>query len=301
MKRQFNIIGYRRLWYSISGVLLVASIAAVSVWGLRQGIDFTGGSLVELRFAQRPALEEIITAIPEEYGHVAIAPLGDTQVSLRLKELNQEEHQKLLAVLGEKFTGVTEQRFTSIGPTVGEELREKSFWAIGTVLLAIVLYIAWAFRKVSRPVSSWQYGITAIIALFHDVFIPVGIFAALGHFRGVEIDTLFITGILTVLGFSIHDTIVVFDRTRENLLHSNESYAVIVNRSLNETLARSINTSLTTLLVLLTTYFFGGESIRYFVLTLIVGIIFGTYSSIFIASPLLVSWHSWQQKRKNRN
>ena len=224
---------------------------------------------------------------------------------LRLQSLREDEHQQLIKSFVEKFGQdkgegyVEERRFTSIGPTIGEELQQKAIWAIAAVLVAIILYIAWAFRRVSKPVPSWQYGIAAVIALFHDVFIPVGIFAVLGRFMNVEIDTLFITALLTVLGFSVHDTIVVFDRIRENLLKPVENFAIVVNRSVNETLARSINTSITTLLVLLTTLFLGGETIRYFILTLVIGILFGTYSSIFIASPLLVSAHQWARRRRS--
>ncbi len=305
MKRTLNIIGYRRVWYIVSGTLLLVSLAMFALWGLKLGIDFTGGSLVEITFqGNRPSLDAISAAVPTDLGKTAIAPVGDQGVSLRLKSLSEDDHQKLLAALNKVFPGangqsnIREDQFTSIGPTIGAELGAKSLWAIGTVLLAIVCYIAFAFRKVSRPVASWQYGVAAIIALFHDVFLPTGVFVALGKFAGVEIDTLFITAILTVLGFSVHDTIVVFDRIRENLLHSTDSFPVVVNRSVNETMARSINTSLTTLLVLLTTFVLGGASVRFFVLTLILGIVFGTYSSIFIASPLLVSWYSFTQKRR---
>src|SRR3989338_8164865 len=304
-RKQYNIIGYRKLWYFISGILLVSSVIAFAVWGLKLGIDFTGGSLIEIEFREaRPAIKDIESTIADNLGRANITPLGEKGAALRLRSLSEEEHQQLLASFKEKLGKdkgddyIKESRFTSIGPTVGAELRSKAMWAIGIVLLAIIIYIAWAFRKVSRPVPSWQYGVAAVMALFHDVFIPVGIFAALGHFMGVEIDTLFITALLTVLGFSVHDTIVVFDRIRENLLKPAEQFATVVNRSVNETLARSINTSLATLLVLITTFIFGGETIRYFVLTLILGIIFGTYSSIFIASPLLVSANRWTQKRR---
>lgn len=302
--KQLNIIGYRRVWYIISGCFMILSILTTGLWGLKQGLDFTGGSLVEVHFTEgRPSIAKVNEAIPNSYGHVNITPVGDNLMSLRLRSLTQDEHTKLLEALRAKLVegkteAMTEERYTTVGPTVGAELRQKAVWAIAIVLAAIVIYIAWAFRKVSRPVPSWQFGLAAIVALFHDVFIPVGVFAVLGKFWGIEIDVLFITALLTVLGFSVHDTIVVFDRVRENLLKSTESFAATVNQSVNETMARSINTSLTTLLVLITTLIFGGESIRFFVLTLILGIVFGTYSSIFIASPLLVSWHTWAQKRK---
>ena len=194
----------------------------------------------------------------------------------------------------ETQASITEKRFDAIGPTIGRELRQKSFIAIVTTLVLIVIYITWAFRKVSRPVSSWKYGVAAVIALAHDVTIPSGIFAALGYFKGVEVDALFITGLLTILGFSVHDTIVVFDRVRENLKKvggMNISFGQIVNKSINETITRSINTSLTVILVLVAVIFLGGGTIFYFALLLILGIFFGTYSSIFIASPILLLWN----------
>lgn len=302
-QRHYEIIRLRRVWYLISGSLLVLSVTAVALWGLKLGLDFTGGSLIELTFpAAPPAIGDIAQAIQGDFGTSAITPVGERGLTLRLRSLSEAEHQKLLAVLRDKFAQdknkaaeeVREERFTSVGPTIGAELKQKAIWAIAFVLGAIVLYIAWAFRRVTHPVPSWLYGVAAIVALFHDVFLPVGVFAVLGHFWGVEVDTLFITALLTVLGFSVHDTIVVFDRIRENLLKASDTFPVVVNRSVNETIARSINTSLTTLLVLLTTLIFGGETIRYFVLTLILGITFGTYSSIFIASPLLVSVYRWK-------
>lgn len=306
-RRELNVIGWRRLWYLISGCLFAASLIALGFWGLKLGIDFTGGSLIEIQFQnERPSVTDISAALPETFGNVFVAPLGDKGVMLRLRSVTEIEHQELLKTLRDKFTpgeestSLREERFTSIGPTIGTELSQKAIWSIALVLLAIVSYIAWAFRQVTRPVPSWLFGLAAIVALFHDVIIPVGIFSALGHFKGVEIDTLFITAILTVLGFSVHDTIVVFDRIRENLLRHNENFITLVNNSINQTIARSINTSMTTLLVLITTYIFGGESIRYFILTLIIGIIFGTYSSIFIASPLLVSVFRWREQRRNK-
>ncbi|MFA5954677.1 MAG: protein translocase subunit SecF [Patescibacteria group bacterium] len=310
-RRNFNIVGYRRVAYIFSGTLTVLAILAVVVpgWGLRYGIDFTGGSLLEVAFTgDRPVVADIETALPSSLGKVDVTPVGSQGAVLRIgaKEgsaISDADHELLVSTLKKKFGGedgskLTVERFTAIGPTIGAELRQNSILALATVLGAIVLYIAWAFRKVSRPVPSWQYGMAAIIALFHDTIITVGIFAVLGHFMGVEIDTLFITALLTLLGFSVHDTIVVFDRIRENLHHTTDSFAKVVNRSLNETMSRSLNTSLTTLLVLLFTLFFGGASSRYFVLALVFGITFGTYSSIFIASPLLVSWYSWKEKRR---
>ena len=195
----------------------------------------------------------------------------------------------------------SEKRFDAIGPTIGQELKRKSIYAIIFVLVLIVLYIAWAFRKVSKPIASWKYGVVAVTALFHDVLIPTGLFSVLGKFAGAEVDTLFVTALLTILGFSVHDTIVVFDRVRENLRNSlgrGVDFSAIVEQSIKETIVRSINTSLTVILSLLAVFLFGGESIRYFTLTLIIGVVIGTYSSIFIASPLLVTWQLFSNRQK---
>lgn len=300
MKRtNFNIIGYRRVGYIFSAVLVTASILALAIWGLRLGIDFTGGSLIEIKYNdQRPALEEIQQSVPESFGSAQVTPVGENGYVIRLMSLTEEQHQAVLETLpGADTESFIEERFTSIGPTIGVELRNKAIYALAAVLVAILLYVAWAFRKVSHPVPSWQYGAAAIAALFHDVIITLGIFAVLGNFLNVEIGTLFITALLTVLGFSVHDTIVVFDRVRDNLHRMDDRFPKVVNTSLNETMSRSINTSFTTLLVLLFSLFFGGSSITFFVLALVIGIVFGTYSSIFIASPLLVSLFVWQEKR----
>ncbi len=196
--------------------------------------------------------------------------------------------------------GIIEKQYSSIGSVLGRELQQSSVYAIVFSLIAIVLYIGWAFRKVSHPVSSYKYGISATIALFHDVIITVGVFSILGHFFNIEIESSFVAALLTILGYSVSDTIVVFDRTRENLIKSGTvNFEETVNKSVNETFVRSMNSSFTTLLALFSLYLFGGETIRYFILALIVGISFGTYSSIFIASPLLVTWQKWSL-RKNR-
>jgi len=220
---------------------------------------------------------------------------------LRFQETTEESHQAILTKLTglakqeNKDNSLVEQRFESVGPSIGQELKVKSLYAIFFVLVAILIYISYVFLKVSRPVASWKYGLTAIIAMFHDAIITVGVFAVLGHFYGVEINIAFVAAILTVLGYSVHDSIVVFDRIRENLPKSDLDFEGTVNLSLNQTLGRSINTSLTTLLVLTSIIIFGGASIRPFVLALAVGIFIGTYSSIFFAAPLLVIWERWKK------
>lgn len=291
-----DIVKQRRIFYIFSGILIAASLLSIGIWGLKLGIDFTGGSILEVEFQEaRPPVTEIDTLIaPLELGETRLQPTGERGLILRSRHLSEDEHQDLLAALGD----VQEKRFDTVGPIIGRELRRDSIIAIVLVNTFILIYIAWAFRKVSRPVASWKYGVTTIVALAHDVLIPTGLFAALGHFLGFEVDTLFVTALLTILGFSVHDTIVVFDRIREHLRKSSHpnDFQGLVTASIRETITRSINTSLTVVLALLAVYFFGGETTRLFSLTLIAGIVVGTYSSIFIASPLLVTWHRFYEK-----
>ncbi len=290
-----NIIKYRTIYFSFSAILFIASIIFLSIWGLKLGNDFTGGSLLEVNFSgempSNQAIKDKLVSL--NLGDINIQPLENQSVILRLKDVDEQVHQDILKALG----SVEEKRFETIGPVVGQELKTRALYAIALTLLAIVLYIAWAFRKVSRPIASWKYGVATLIALMHDVIIPVGFFAALGHFYGIEVGLLFVTAVLTILGFSVHDTIVVFDRIRENLRKGgSKNFEETVDKSINQTLTRSINTSLTVVLTLLAVYFFGGQTIKYFTLALLIGVIFGTYSSIFIASPVLVAW----EKRSRR-
>ncbi|OGZ35376.1 MAG: protein-export membrane protein SecF [Candidatus Portnoybacteria bacterium RIFCSPLOWO2_01_FULL_43_11] len=297
---EINIIKHYKIYFIISGLLVLGSIFSLIFLGLKLGIDFTGGSLLEIEFKNErlssKAIKEKLGGL--NLGEINAAPVGEKAVILRFKDVDEETHQKILNSLGEAdFQNIEEKRFESIGPLIGKELKRKSLWAIGLVILMIILYITYVFRKVSRPVASFKYGLAAILALTHDVLIPTGIFSFLGHFKGIEINLLFITALLTILGFSVHDTIVVFDRIRENLKKNiGKNFQETVNLSINQTMARSVNTSLTVLLTLLAVYVFGGESVKYFALALIFGIIFGTYSSIFIASPLLVVWEKWRKK-----
>ncbi|OGF62027.1 protein-export membrane protein SecF [Candidatus Giovannonibacteria bacterium RIFCSPLOWO2_01_FULL_44_40] len=285
-----TIIGARRISYWVSGVLVAASFLAVAVWGLKLGIDFTGGSLMEVEYKNtRPSV-----VLPD----TLMQPVEEKGLILRLPAIDEARHQAILSEL-RKAGELEEKQFTSIGPTIGAELKRKSVYAIILVFVMIVLYISWAFRQVSRPVASWKYGIATLIALVHDVSIPVGFFAVLGHFYGITVDTLFVTALLTILGFSVHDTIVVFDRIRENLkkFGSREPFENVVEASLRQTIVRSINTSLTVMLVMLALYFFGGASAKLFSLAILIGVFFGTYSSIFIASALVVSWNRWSLRR----
>lgn len=307
----YKIIQKKNLWVGISGVLVVLSILAISLWGLRLGIDFTGGSLMEVSFkGNQPSVVEIQDALNgKELGSLSIQPTSNTFI-LRFQDTSEAKHQEAssaLKVLAEeknkdnkdlKDKSFEEYSFTSIGPSIGKELQRKAFSSIIIVLIVISAYISYAFRKVSKPLASWKYGVATLIALFHDTLITVAFFSVLGHFWGVEVNTSFITAVLTVLGFSVHDTIVVFDRIRENLPKSAGDFDETVNKSVNQTLTRSINTSMTVILTLLCIVLFGGLSIKYFALALLVGIFFGTYSSIFLASPILVIWNKLSRRNK---
>lgn len=406
-----KIVQKRKIWFAFSAVLVSVSLIALLSWGLKFGIDFTGGTLMEFSFKEKTLnSQEIKNALADlDLGEINIQFSGEKNVLLRFKDVDEDTHQKILSALDSAISGedenkndsksgetekesieeseennieedgvegieeskpfsgfikkalaadeevinstedteeteesgievitssgeeinidaesidlsniegeeidlgamigtgrenasIEEKRFNSIGPVIGSELKKSAVWAIVIALIAIVLYIGFAFRKVSFPVSSFKYGIIATIALFHDVIITLGVFAVLGHFYGIEIGIPFVAAILAILGYSVNDTIVVFDRTRENLLKSGiDDFEKIVNKSVNETLIRSINTSFTTLIVLAVLYLFGGDTIKYFVVALMVGISAGTYSSIFIASPLLVTWQKWDLKRQ---
>ena len=288
------IIQKRKIWLTFSAILTTLSIVVIFAFGLNFGVDFKGGSLLEVKFLdQRPEITVIKDSLKDvEITGLVVQPVEEDGVILRFKEVSETVHSAVLLALNEISDNeeffVEELSFDSVGPSIGQELKRKSVFAIIWVLITIILFIAWVFRKVSKPVESWKYGIVAIIALFHDIIIILGVFALLGKFLGTEINAPFIAALLTVLGYSINDTIVVFDRLRENLPNSKEDFEGTVNTSVNQTLTRSINTSVTTLLVLVSIIIFGGSSVRDFILALSIGVLIGTYSSIFLASPLLV-------------
>lgn len=285
-----QIIKRRKIYFTISIILLLSSLFSLILWGLKLGIDFTGGALMEVNFTEeRLTNQQIQEKLANlDLGKINIQPIGDRNVLLRLKEIDEDTHQQILSNLD----NIEEERFESIGPLIGEELKRKAIWAISLALLVIIIYIAWAFRKVYKPIASWQYGLVAIIALFHDIFITLGFFSLLGHFREIEIGLPFVAAFLTILGYSVNNSIVIFDRVRENLLKTNwDDFKEVVNQSINQSMTRCLNTALTTLFVLLAVFFLGGESIKYFSLALIVGIIIGTYSSIFITSSLIITWY----------
>lgn len=264
-------------------------------WGLKPGIDFTGGSLIELRFsAQRPTNVEVQEVMSQEdFSHAQVQTIGEQNLVIRTAFLDEEKHRTLLTALKNTFEKegnvVTEERFETIGAAVSKQLRERSLWAIILVSISIIAYVGFAFRKISRPIASWKYGVIAIGTLLYVVLVVGGVFAALGHFKGVEVDIAFVVAILTVLGYSVNDSIVVYDRIRERLLKDRlDNFGELVNTGLNETLGRSVNTVLAVLLPLFALYFFGGSTIHYFSLALLLGMAISTMASIFIASPLLV-------------
>ncbi len=290
----FSVVGWRKVWFWISGITVGASILALAFWGLRQGIEFTGGSLLIMRFVNPPAPAEAAAEVQKttgvNVGPVVAQPVGNTDMQFRLRSLDGNESRAVVDHLKSVYASSTELRFDAIGPVLGDELRQKSIEGLIVILLAILAYVAYAFRQVSFPIKSWKYGFVTLLAAFHDVIIPLGVFAVLGHFFNVEIGTPFIAAILTIMGYSITDTIVVMDRIRENLQKMSGSFADVVDISIRQTFLRSFNTSFATLLTLIAIFLFGGSSLHDFTLALIVGIAVGTYSSIFVASPLLVTW-----------
>ena len=295
----FNFLKYRKIYYFFSGILILVSIFSLIFYRLNLGIDFTGGSILEIEFIkERISNQEVEQKLSDlNLGISSLQPTGDKGLIIRMKDIDEDTHQKILQI----FNGnIQEKSFESIGPTIGKELKDKTIVFVILVLLAIVFYIAFAFRKASGPVASWQYGLIAsLVAFFHDVLIPLGIFSLLGKFYEVQVTIPIVVGLLTILGYSVHDTIVVIDRIRENLLKKRElNFEETVSESLNQTIVRSVSTSLTALLVLFAIFLFGGETLKYFALILILGISLGTYSSIFIASPALITWFNWRHEKR---
>ncbi len=311
-----HIVGKRNIPFIISCVLFVFAIGALALFGLKPGIDFKTGSLLEVQFRgsvpENSAVEAAIA--PMNLGTVVLQKSGTDGLLIRMRDITPEEHEEILSRLRTTFaantaststTGaaqhtpdVVEKQFQTIGPAVSSQLRTRAVQVIVAVMVLIVLFISYTFRRVSRPVASWKYGVVAILAMVHDVCITMGVFAVLGHYFGVEVDIPFVVALLTIFGYSVNDTIVVFDRVRENLIRrSATSFSDMVNVAVNETLSRSINTSMTSMLVMAALFFFGGPSIHYFSLALLIGIALGAYSSIFVACPLLVMWEQFQRRR----
>lgn len=294
-----DIVGKKYFYFLFSALIIIPGILSLIFWGLRLGIDFTGGSLLEVRIEKQPSKEDIVATVKQVGVEVSLASATNNSFLIRTKPLTDKETEGVFKSLEEKFGKVEKLRLETVGPTIGAELLRKSLIALVLASIGIVIYITFAFREVPQPASPLRFGICAIIALLHDVFLVIGTFSLLGRFLGVEVDSLFVTALLTIIGFSVHDTIVVFDRIRENLKRRvSTSFATVVNHSIMQTIVRSLNTSLTVVLVLLSLALFGGTSIRWFVIALLIGVISGTYSSIFNAAPLLVLWQEWSEKRK---
>ncbi|OGE64986.1 protein-export membrane protein SecF [Candidatus Daviesbacteria bacterium RIFCSPLOWO2_02_FULL_36_7] len=287
-----NLMKYK-VWYFVFSLLIILpGLYFLFTSGLKLGIDFTGGALLEYKFEKSINVNDLKQQVSSQGIEVGqITPSGDNIYIIRTKPVEQDKINKLKAYLSSKLGKAEERRVEYVGPIIGSELRQKAIFAIVLASVVIVLYIAYSFRKIPKPTSSWRFGITAVVALVHDILVVVGVFAIVGKFLGVEIDTLFVTALLTVIGFSVHDTIVVFDRIRENLIkHMGKKFIDVANLSVVQTLGRSLNTSLTVIFVLLALLLFGGETLRWFIVALLVGIVSGTYSSIFNATALLVWW-----------
>ncbi|HEV8666954.1 MAG TPA: protein translocase subunit SecF [Candidatus Paceibacterota bacterium] len=289
-------------FFLFPAILSVLAILSIVLWGLKPGIDLSGGALLQESYVGAlPTVTQIETVTaPLKIGEVRVQPSGANAYAIRTRALSNDEKVSLenaLNTLGQAH----EDQYTSVGPIIGAELLDKGLLALGLVTLCIILFIAFAFRHVSKPVASWKYGVVVIITLAHDILVPTGVFALLGHINGAEVDSLFIVGLLTILGISINDTIVVFDRVRENLAineaqHKRVPYDEVVGSSIVQTIARSNNTSLTVVIMLAALYFVGPVTTQDFALTLIIGMVAGTYSSIFLAAPLLVFWEKHQKK-----
>ncbi|MFY9457766.1 MAG: protein translocase subunit SecF [Candidatus Spechtbacterales bacterium] len=287
------MLKYRKYFYILSGTLITASIFSIALFGLRFGTDFKGGSMMELSFeGERPSHEKVQKAFLDfDLGEIIVQDTGERGLILRFREVSATLHEGLLNKL-KTLGGFEEQRFESIGPVIGKEVQHKSFWAMGLVLLMILLYIAWAFRNISYPVRSWVYSVIALLALFHDILVTIGIFSLLSYFFPMEVNVPFVAALLTILGYSVNDTIIIFDRIRENVLRQGSTFdfGAVIEGSVRQTFVRSLNTSLSVLIALIALFIFGGETISSFILALIIGVVAGSYSSLFLAAPLLFSW-----------
>lgn len=293
-----RIIKIRKVWYIISLFLVALSVVSLSVFGLRTGIDYSGGTIITYETTDSNAIRSIESNLKAmSINSYQVTPSSNNQIMVKTVNLDPNQHNQLNQGIKNDIPDINEIKYDSIGPSIGKDLRNKSILAVIIASLAIIIYIAFVFRKVPKPLKSWKFGCLAVIALLHDLLITTGLVSLLGHFFvWMEIDALFITALLTVMGFSVHDTIVIYDRLRENFVKNrHKSIEMVAEESVNQTLARSINTSLTTIIVLTALLLLGGSTIRHFIVILIIGILVGTYSSIFVAAPLLVSWHKQKQ------
>ncbi len=297
-----RIIQKRKYAYVFSGILTIASVVLLVMWGLKFGIDFKGGTLLEVQFSKDPVptVQEVEGAIADlSLQSLTVQPTDNRGVLLRYLASDETVNDRVVAKLMDLDPNLVQLRTDFIGGSISDQIKKNAFTGITLSIIGIALYIAWAFRRVSGVVTSWEYGLGAVIALAHDIIIVIGIFVVLGKYYGIEVGVPFIAALLTILGYSVNDTIVVYDRVRENLMRTSkkEDFEGIVNRSLNETMGRSINTSMTVIITLVAIVLFGGESIRYFGVALLAGVMFGTYSSIYIASALLVTRYNMKTKK----
>lgn len=286
----------KKWWFIISGIIIIPGIISLMTWGLPLGIDFKGGSLIEFSINKsNVTTEEIKQALNEQnLSDLIIQKTANNQFLIRTTQLDNQQVNNIKTQIDQKVGESKEIRLETVGPTVSKDLASKAIWGVILASIGIVCYIAYAFRRIPKPANSWRFGISAVVALLHDILLVIGVYSILGHFFGYEVDVLFITALLTVIGFSVHDTIVVFDRVRENLKKfPSRDFESTANISIIQTLARSLNTSLTVMIVLLSLSLIGGSSIRHFTITLLVGITTGTYSSIFNATPILVIWQNF--------
>ena len=291
-----KFLKYSKIYFIFSGILILGSIFFLFVFGLKPGIDFTGGSILELEFKDaRLSNQEIREKLANfDLGEVILQPAGEKGLLIRMKDISEDTHQQIIQKLKENKE-LEEKQFESIGPTIGQELKQRIKIVTILALLAMFSYIAIAFNGVPRPIRSWQCGAVTLFILFHDVLLPLAIFSLLGKFSGVQLTIPVMIALLTVVGYAINNVVVVFDRIRENLFKTPHRgldlrFEEITNLAINQTLSRQINTSLTTLFPLIFIFFLGGPTLKYFALALILGIIVGLYSSIFLAGPILVEW-----------
>ncbi len=283
-----NFVKNKNIYLVFSATLVLLSIFSIVFFGFNFGIELAGGSVLEIEYQEeRPPVSEVREKLSEINAEFQIQELGESGFLIRTTQTDEDLYAEIMSAL----EGVEERYFESIGPTIGDEIKNNTLIAMIVASFMIVIYIATVFSGKVGPISSWQYGLVAtVVAFFHDVLILVGIFTLLGYFWDVQFTIPIIVALLTTLGYSLNDTVVLFDRIRENGNRVNQKFRDIVNTSINQTITRSINTSITTLLVLLAILFLGGETLFYFILALVLGIILGTYSSIFLASYLILFW-----------
>lgn len=297
-----EIIKKRKIWYLLSFLVIILGSIFVFKNGFRWGIDFTGGALLEFKFEKEFSKEKILDVFQKNgISNVQVQVAQDNRVFIKTNDLNNETHKKIIEDLKSQVGDFSEIRFENVGPTVGRDTTRKFLFAMILVCLGIIFYLSFAFRKIKRPLSSWYYGISAVIALIHDMIVTTVVFGTVAYFMNWYADSFFVTALLTMISFSVHDTIVIFDRIRENLLNKEEKdFEFIVNLSVNQSIIRSLITSSIILITLLSLFIFGAASLKPFTFALIIGMISGTYSSIFLASPILVDLGNFVSGRKKK-